>query len=116
MRNSYAWLGAVLLFLAASLNASILSSISGLIHDPEHRPVQGAKVTLAAENSSWSQTVTGDETGQFRFANIPLGAYTVTVDAPDFVPQVQKLTLTSSSEARLHFPLAIAAAKSVCSA
>ena len=110
MRNPCAWLGAVLLFLVASLSASIFSSISGLIHDPEHRPVQGAKVTLAAENSAWSQTVSSDDSGQFRFSNVPLGAYTVTVEAPDFVSQVQKLTLSSSSEARLHFPLAIAAA------
>jgi Carboxypeptidase regulatory-like domain/TonB-dependent Receptor Plug Domain len=111
MRNSCAWLGAILLFLAASLSASIFSSISGLIHDPEHRPVQGAKVTLSAENSAWSQTATSDDSGQFRFANVPIGNYLVQVEAPDFIPQAQKLTLTSSSEARLHFPLAIASAR-----
>ncbi len=109
MRSPCAWLGAIL-FLSASLSASIFSSISGLIHDPEHRPVQGAKVTLSAEDSTWSQTATSDDSGQFRFANVPLGNYTVSVEVQDFVSQIQKLTLTSSSEARLHFPLAIAAA------
>src|SRR5215831_10972761 len=109
MRSFCAWVGAIL-FLAASLSATIFSSISGLIHDPEHRPVQGAKVTLSAEDSAWSQTATSDESGQFRFSNVPVGSYTVKVEVSDFVSQVQKVTLTSSSEARLHFPLTIAAA------
>jgi outer membrane receptor protein involved in Fe transport len=104
-----AWPSAVFCLLAACmLSATIFSSVTGLIHDPEHRPVAGALVTLSAENSNWKQTFTSDESGQFRFDNVSLGAYRVQVEAPGFVSQIQKLTLTSSSEARLHFPLAIA--------
>ena len=104
-----AWLGAAFCLLVAyTLSATIFSSVIGLIHDPEHRPVAGAKVTLSAESSSWTQTSVSDESGQFRFENVPLGTYSVQVEAPGFVSQAQKLTLTSSSEARLHFPMAIA--------
>jgi len=40
MPRTLARLGGVLL-LSASLSATIFSSITGLIHDPQHRPVQG---------------------------------------------------------------------------
>lgn len=103
----FALLGGTLL-LAASLSATIFSSITGLIHDPEHRPVQSAKVTVWANNSKWTETTTSDASGQFRFDNVPLGAYTVEVQSEGFAPQTQQFVLASGSEARLHFPLAVA--------
>ena len=110
MRRTIALLGGILL-LSAGLSATIFSSITGLIHDPQHRPVQGAKVTVQAESSAWSQTVTSDNSGQFRFDNVPLGSYTISVEAEGFVVQEQKLALSSGSEARLHFPLTVAGSK-----
>jgi Carboxypeptidase regulatory-like domain/TonB dependent receptor/TonB-dependent Receptor Plug Domain len=110
MPRTLARLGGILL-LSASLSATIFGSITGLIHDPQHRPVQGAKVTAQAENSTRSQTVTSDGSGQFRFDNLPLGSYTIKVEADGFVIETQKLTLASGSEARLHFPLAVAGSK-----
>src|SRR6185369_13771953 len=53
---------------------------------------------------------TSDDSGQFRFDNVPIGNYTIQVDATGFLSQAQTLTVTSSSQARLHFPLAIAVA------
>ncbi len=108
MRPRLALLGGFLLFISASLSATIFGSITGLIHDPQHRPVQGAKVTVWADNSTWSQTVTSDNSGQFRFDNVPLGSYYVKVEAEGFAPQSQKVMLASGSEARLHFPLTVA--------
>ena len=95
---------------ALAAQATIFSSITGLIHDPQHRPVPGARVTVSADNSNWTQTFTSDDSGQFRFDNVPLGRYTVKVEAEGFNPQIQELVLSSGSQARLHFPLAIAAA------
>lgn len=109
MLRRIALLGSMLLF-AAGLSASIFGSITGLIHDPEHRPVQGATVILSAVNSAWSQTATSNEAGEFRFDNVPLGAYTVKVDAAGFTSQSQSLTLESGAEARMHFPLTVSAA------
>src|SRR5689334_14225472 len=110
MRTSCLRVGVLVMCLAASLSATIFSSVAGLIHDPEHRPVQGAKVTLSANNSDFTLTTTSDDSGQFRFDNVPIGSYTTQVDAPGFLIQAQTLIVTSSSEARLHFPLAIAVA------
>lgn len=95
------------LVLAGSAGASIFGSISGLIHDPQHRPVQGAAVTLSAANSAWTQTATSNDAGEFRFDNVPLGSYSVKVEAAGFGAQSQALTLSSGNEARLHFALTI---------
>ena len=100
-------LGGLLVF-AATLNAAIFGSIGGLIHDPQHRPVAGAQVTLRSADSDWSKTVISDDAGEFRFEAVPLGAYIVTVDMPGFTLQEQKLTLTSGRDAKLHFGLSLA--------
>ena len=110
MHKLCAGAGAWALCLVASLSATIFSSVTGLIHDPEHRPVQGATVTLSAADSHWIQTLTSDDSGQFRFLNVPVGRYVVRVQSANFVPQEQTITVTSSSETRLHVPLAIAVA------
>ncbi len=107
MSRRIALLGGFLLLISASLSATIFGSITGLIHDPQHRPVQGAKVTVWADNSTWSQTVASDSSGQFRFDSVPLGRYYVKVEAEGFAPQSQRVMLASGSEARLHFPLTI---------
>jgi hypothetical protein len=108
MVHKIALLGAGLLFAAGSLSATIFSSVTGLIHDPQHRPVQGATIRIAAVNSSWSQTTVSDDAGEFRFDNLSLGSYSVHVETAGFAPQTQDVTLASGAEARLHFALAIA--------
>jgi outer membrane receptor protein involved in Fe transport len=98
-----------LVLAAATLHASIFGSITGLIHDPQHRPVQGAKVTIRANNSKWTATTTSDAAGEFRFDNVAIGSYTIEVAVEGFASQTQQMTMTSSGELRLHFPLTIAA-------
>ena len=98
----------VLALIAASCLASIFGSVQGLIHDPQHRPVQGAAVTLKAKNSNWSKSLVSDPAGEFRFDAVPLGEYQVIVDVPGFEMQTQKLALGSGIDARLHFALTIA--------
>ena len=101
---------AAFLLVSVHASATIFSSVAGLIHDPEHRPVQGAKVTLRSATSDWSQTATSNDSGEFRFDNVPLGNYSVTVEAEGFAAQTQNFTLASGAEARLHVPLEIAGA------
>jgi outer membrane receptor protein involved in Fe transport len=100
-----------LLFSSLTAFASIFGTVSGLIHDPQHRPVQGAQVTLGASNSAWTKTITSDDAGEFHFDAVPLGEYEVTVDMAGFASQQQKLVLTSGRDARAHFSLSVAQAK-----
>jgi hypothetical protein len=109
MPRQLALLAGVLL-ISACASASIFGSITGLIHDPEHRPVQGARVKIWANTSNWTQASFSTESGEFRFDSVPMGSYTVEVEAAGFTPQTQQLTLASGIAARLHFPLAVAGA------
>src|SRR5437868_3386092 len=99
-----------LLLLTAFAGATIFGSVRGLIHDPQQRPVRGAKVTIHSTNSGWAQTATCDNQGGFQFDAVPIGEYLVTVDMPGFAPQEQKITLTSGRDLKLHFGLALAGA------
>src|SRR5438105_852640 len=103
-----ALLGGLLVF-AATLNATIFGSVRGLIHDPQHRPVAGAQVTLRSADSNWSKTVVSDNAGYFHFEAVPLGEFIVPMRMPGCTPQEQRLTLTSGRDAKLHFGLNVAA-------
>jgi outer membrane receptor protein involved in Fe transport len=111
MLRQCALLGGLCVLFSASLSASIFGSITGLIHDPQHRPVQGAKVRIWANTSKWTASTTSDASGEFRFDNVALGSYTVQVEAEGFAPQTQQMTLASDSELRLHFALTVAGSK-----
>ena len=62
-------------------HATIFGSVRGVVHDPQHRPIQGASVTLKAQNSDWKQSQSSDQNGEFDFTSLPIGSYTVTVTA-----------------------------------
>ena len=94
--------------LTAPLAASILGSVRGLIHDPQHRPVSGAIVKIRAAGSAFEQTVNSNDAGEFVF-EIPIGEYTVDVQLSGFRPEEQRLALGSGRDVRLHFSLQLAA-------
>jgi outer membrane receptor for ferrienterochelin and colicin len=107
MKVLLAILCGALCFLAAA-NATIFGTVRGLVHDPQHRPVSGAPITLRASGSAWSKTVASDQAGEFRFDAVPLGEYVVTVELAGFSPEQQTLVLNSGRDAVLHFALKVA--------
>ena len=105
-----------LAFCAACLAATVsfaatVASIRGIIHDPQHRPVQNAMVMIKAKTSDWSATANSDANGNFAFAAVPLGEYVVTVVGVGFEQAQQYVAVISASEPVLHFALNIAGAK-----
>jgi outer membrane receptor protein involved in Fe transport len=90
--------------------ASILGSVRGLIHDPQHRPVSGAIVKIRAVGSAFEQTINSNDAGEFVFEKIPIGEYTIAVQSSGFRTEEQRLTLGSGRDARLHFSLKLATA------
>jgi outer membrane receptor protein involved in Fe transport len=101
----------VSLLFCSSAFASVTGSIRGLIHDPQHRPVPGAQVTLRSAASDWSRNIASDNRGEFRFDAVPLGQYHVSVSLAGFAAQQQTLLLTSQRDANLHFSLQLARAE-----
>jgi len=91
--------------------AGIFGSVRGVIHDPQHRPVQDAMVMLKAKSSDWMTTANSDVGGGFSFNAVPLGEYVVTVAGPGFDQAQQNVVVISSTEPVLHFALNIAGAK-----
>ena len=100
-------LGSALL-LTAGASATIFGSLRGMIHDPQHRPVEGTMVMMRAKHADWAQSTTTDNNGQFRFTAVPLGEYTISVAGPGFVQTEQDAVVNSGTEPVLHFQLKLA--------
>jgi hypothetical protein len=101
----------VFLFLGTTALATIFGSVRGVVHDPQHRPVQGAQVTLKAQNSDWTQSRTSRDNGEFEFTSVPIGNYTATVTSKGFQEEHQDVIVQSDTSPVLHFELAVAGAK-----
>ena len=56
---------ALLLVTSVDAFANIYGAVRGIVHDPQHRPVQGAMVMLKAKSSDWTKSVTTDASGEF---------------------------------------------------
>jgi hypothetical protein len=93
---------------ALPLHAEIFGRVHGIVHDPQHRPIQDANVTLKAQGSDWTQQQKTNENGEFDFSAVALGEYTVTVTIANFQTAAQNIVLTSGSSPVLHFPMALA--------
>jgi hypothetical protein len=90
--------------------ANIYGAIRGIVHDPQHRPVQGAMVMLKAKSADWSKSLTTDASGEFEINAVPLGDYSVTVASQGFSQTAQDVTVISGTVPVVHFQLQIATA------
>ena len=102
-------LSLIALLLPATLAwASIFGKVQGIVHDPQHRPIEGAHLILKAQNSAFTQSAATNANGEFIFTSVPIGNYTVTVSANGFQAMSQDVIVQSDTSPVLHFPLAIA--------
>ncbi len=86
----------------------IFGTVHGIVHDPQHRPVQDATVDLKAQRSDWVQHQKTNGSGEFDFGAVPLGEYTVTVTLTNFQQAQQSVVVESSTNPVLHIQLALA--------
>jgi hypothetical protein len=99
-----------LLLIGPSIFANDYGAIRGIVHDPQHRPIQNTMVMLKAKSSEWAKSVTTDATGQFQFNAVPLGEYSVSVASQGFAQASENVTVTSGTVPVLHFQLQLALA------
>jgi hypothetical protein len=101
---------AIFAFLVTGLTgyATVFGSVRGVIHDPQHRPVQNAMVMIKAKSSDWSATANSDADGQFVFGSVSLGEYEVTVVGQGFNQSSQGVVVISGTQPVLHFALSVA--------
>jgi hypothetical protein len=99
----------VVVFLyAATATAAIFGSVRGVVHDPQHRPVDGAMVVLKSRSSDWGKSANTDASGEFGFNGVPIGDYSITVSSPGFGQTLQNVVVISGTEPVLHFQLQVA--------
>src|ERR1039457_3682201 len=99
------------LTVALTAFASVVGSVRGVIHDPQHHPVQNAMVMIKAKASDWSATTNSDASGNFVFNAVPLGEFVVTVAGLGFEQTQLDVAVLSGTQPVLHFALNVAGAK-----
>jgi hypothetical protein len=88
--------------------AAELMVVGGIVHDPGHRPIAGATVTLHAAASDLAENEKTNADGEFRFSAVPPGVYIITASQPGFSTEKQTLTVASNTSPVLHFELEVA--------
>ncbi|HEX8817487.1 MAG TPA: TonB-dependent receptor [Terriglobales bacterium] len=111
MRLAHGILLSSLLLMGAAVYASIFGSVKGVVHDPQHRPVQGAMVMLRSKTSDWSKTATTDASGEFQFQAVAAGDYAVAVANPGFEQATREVTVISDTTPVIHFQLKVGGTK-----
>ncbi|MGB7023802.1 MAG: TonB-dependent receptor, partial [Candidatus Acidiferrales bacterium] len=101
----------VLFLCACAAFGTIFGTVRGIVHDPQHRPIAGAKVTIKAAASDWTNSAKSDANGEFNFSAVPVGDYVITVSQAGFETVQQKITVLSDSSPIYHIPLPLATVK-----
>ena len=97
------------LFSSLPATASVFGTIKAIVHDPQHRPVQGAQVEAQSRTSAFKTSGTTNDEGMALLSNVPVGEYDVTVVSQGFNGAQQSVTVSSGSVQEMHFALALAA-------
>jgi hypothetical protein len=77
-------LGLLLLTTQVLMAQTFRGGVSGTVTDSSGAVVPNAKLTLLANDTEATHNSESTSSGDFAFQDLPLGAYTLTVDAPGF--------------------------------
>lgn len=92
---------------ASCAHATVFGGLQGIVHDPQHRPLAGAVVTIHAAHSAYTETAQTNRDGYFSFPTLPLGDYILSVDSSGFEALEQTLTVFSDTSPMLHFQMRV---------
>lgn len=89
----------------------IFATLTGVVSDPSRAVVKGAKVVLTdAASGSARETVTNDD-GYYTFASVPVGSYTLSVEAQGFQTyKATSIALGGAEKRNLNISLALGTA------
>jgi hypothetical protein len=97
-----------LLSISPAAFANDYGAVRGVVHDPQHRPLQNAMVMLKAKLSDWAKSATTDANGEFQLNAVPLGDYSVSVASQGFAQTSRDVTVMSGTVPVVHFQLQVA--------
>ncbi len=101
----------VLLLTSIASFANDYGAVRGVVHDPQHRPIQSAMVMLKGKSSEWTKSATTDTNGEFQINGVPLGEYSLSVASKGFAQTEQDVIVISGSVPVVHFQLKVESAK-----
>src|SRR5690242_8751404 len=96
----------VLPAISQSINSG---TVLGTVTDPSGAVVAGAMVQLQNSVTGYSQSVTTDNAGTFRFNNVPQNNYRLTVQTAGFTAATQALDVRSAVPITANVTLSVAA-------
>lgn len=96
------------LLVAAEILAQSSATITGRLLDPSGAAVEGARVQLGNALRGFEAETVSNETGTFRFANLPLQSYELVVDAAGFAAERRAISAAVPSVVHVEFRLAVA--------
>lgn len=100
---------ALLLGAGTSLQAQTAASVEGIVLDPSGSSVAGAAVEIHNEVSHYSQKTRSDTNGKFKFTNVPMDPYHITVKAQGFRESTQEVEIKSLVGVSVEVHLTLAA-------
>ena len=96
------------LFSVGAWSQTQLATVSGTITDPSGAVVPGVSVTIVSQGTGLKRSVLTDTAGEYRFAGLPTGTYSLRIEKPGFQSQVREgVELTSAAEVMINSQLAI---------
>jgi hypothetical protein len=85
-----------------------LATVSGTITDTSGAVVPGVSVTIVSQGTGLKRSVLTDIAGEYRFAGLPTGNYSLRIEKPGFQSQVREgIELGSVAEVRINSQLAV---------
>lgn len=104
--NGCAIAGALLLFSPSTSGQVTTATIYGAIQDPSGAAIPEAVVTATSELTSTSKQAVTNERGEFTIAFLPVGTYTITVEAKGFRPfRDQGMELAAGQKATVSYTM-----------
>src|ERR1044072_7281319 len=83
------WAAVITLAFTTTVLGAMLSQVRGVVLDPKGDPVKDAKVTLRSLTSDYLRTERTSDHGEFIFAGVTSGEYSLAVEAAGFAKSEQ---------------------------
>src|SRR5580692_3916962 len=96
------------LFSISAWAQTQLVTVSGTITDPSRAVVPGVSVTIFSQGTGLKRSALTDTAGEYRFAGLPTGTYSLRIENPGFQSQIRGgVELNSAAEVTINSQLAI---------
>ena len=95
-------------FSVGAWSQTQLATVSGAITDPSGAVVPGVSVTIVSQGTGLKRSALTDTAGEYRFAGLPTGNYSLRIEKTGFQSQVREgVQLNSAAEVTINSQLAI---------